>query len=93
MSVGNQILDYIQSSGISQAFISKRAGISVSKLNLALHGKRKLQMNEYEAICFALDVNSDKFLVPRPITTTERTARADKREAMKKGDNDGTVVS
>lgn len=74
MCVGHRILDYIQSSGISQAFVSKRAGIPISKLNLALHGKRKLQMNEYEAICFALDVNPDKFLVPRPIATTERSA-------------------
>jgi len=67
MCVGSRILEYIQHSGISQAHVSKRAGIPLPKLNLALHGRRKLQMDEYEAICYALDVNPDKFLVPRPI--------------------------
>lgn len=68
MNVGKRILDYMQNSGTSQTFVSKKANIPLAKLNLALHGKRKLQMCEYEAICFALDVNPDRFLVPRPIT-------------------------
>lgn len=65
MNVGLGIKDYMLSSGRTQTYISRRTGIPISKLNLALNGKRKLNLEEYELICGALGVSVDRFLTPR----------------------------
>lgn len=65
MKIGVKINDYIKSNGISQAFLSSKIGMNPSKLNLALNGKRKLSLSEYEYICWALGVGVDVFLEPR----------------------------
>lgn len=66
METGIKVFNYIKSKGISQTFISEKSGIPVSKLNLSLHGKRRLTFSEYEKICWALGVSVDTFLEPRP---------------------------
>lgn len=66
MNVGEKIKSYLESKGISQMFLSTKSGIPPAKLNLALNGKRKLSLSEYEAICWALDVGIDAFMSPRP---------------------------
>ena len=43
METGARIKKYLESKGISQAFVSNRSGIPLPKLNLALNGKRKLR--------------------------------------------------
>lgn len=66
MSVGMKIKDYLESKGISQTFLSSKSGIPSAKLNLALNGKRRLSLTEYESICWALGVGVDTFIEPRP---------------------------
>ena len=65
MEVGEKIKGYIEENGISQTYISKKTGIAMPKLNLALNGNRRLTFPEYEMICWVLNVNTDKFLRPR----------------------------
>lgn len=63
--LGRAIAQYLKDSGISQIFLSKKTGISASKLSQSLNGKRRLTFNEYCLICGALSVNTDKFLKPK----------------------------
>ncbi len=35
------------------------------RINLALNGKRRMTFEEYELICGAVNVGTDKFLEPR----------------------------
>ena len=65
MEIGEKIRRYIDSIGVSQAYISKKTGIPATKLNLTLNGKRKLTFREYEAICCVLNVGCEKFLEPK----------------------------
>jgi transcriptional regulator with XRE-family HTH domain len=65
LEVGKKIKRYLQDNGISQAFVSRKIGITATKLNLSLNGERKLTFEEYEKICGALGVNTDMFLKPR----------------------------
>ena len=60
-----EIKDYLEEKGISQTFVSKKTGIPLPKLNLALNGNRRLTLEEYTLICGALGVNTDFFLKPR----------------------------
>jgi len=66
MDVGVKIKDYLESHGISQAFLSAKSGIPPAKLNLALNGKRRMPLPEYQSICWALGVGVDAFMEPRP---------------------------
>lgn len=66
MDVGTKIKDYLESKGISQAFLSSKSGIPPAKLNLALNNKRRLSLPEYESICWALGVGVETFMEPRP---------------------------
>lgn len=65
MCVGAKILEFLNESGITQTFLSKKANIPLSKLNLALNGKRRITMEEYANICWALGVNTDQFISPK----------------------------
>jgi len=60
-----EIKEYLEQKGISQTFVSKKTGIPLPKLNLALNGNRRLTLEEYTLICGALGVNTDCFLKPR----------------------------
>jgi transcriptional regulator with XRE-family HTH domain len=74
MCVGQKIKQYINDNGISQSHISIKTGIPLPKLNLALNGKRRMTFEEYELICGSLNVNTDRFLVPRKLDHTKKTA-------------------
>ena len=65
MCVGLKIKKYLEDNGISQTFLSKKTKIALPKLNLALNGNRRLTFEEYENICWALEVGADKFLQPK----------------------------
>lgn len=65
MEPNSRIKEYLEKNGITQIFISRKTGIDPSKLNLSLNGGRKLSLDEYALICYALGVNTDKFLQPR----------------------------
>lgn len=66
MDVGMKIKGYLESKGVSQAFLSTKSGIPPAKLNLSLNGKRRLSLPEYESICWALGVGVDAFMEPKP---------------------------
>ena len=59
------IKKYMEENGMSQSFLSRKAGIEVVKLNLTLNGKRGLSLDEYSLICGALGVDTNFFLKPR----------------------------
>lgn len=65
MNVGLKIKKYLDENGISQAYVGKKAGLNLAKLNLALNGNRKITLEEYALICGALKVNTDFFLKPK----------------------------
>ncbi len=65
MDVGTKIKVYLEENGISQTYVSKKAGIELPELDLALNSNRRLTFPEYEMICWVLNVNTDKFLQPR----------------------------
>lgn len=65
MDTATEIKEYLNKNGISQTYVSKRTGISLPKLSMALNGVRRLSLDEYALICGALEVNTDKFLKPR----------------------------
>lgn len=68
MCVGQKIKSYLKENGISQTFVSEKTQIPLTKLNMSLNGNRKLDFEEYELICGALSVGTDKFLEPKKIT-------------------------
>lgn len=65
MCVGQKIKTYLDDNGITQTFVSKKTGIDMPKLNLALNGNRRMTFQEYELICGALGVGTDRFLEPK----------------------------
>lgn len=65
LAMEDEVKKYLDEKGISQTFVSRRTGIPLPKLNMALNGHRKMTFPEYELVCGALEVNTDKFLKPR----------------------------
>ena len=65
MCVGQKIKKYLKDNGISQTFLAEKTEIPLQKLNLSLNGNRRLEFGEYELICGALSVGTDKFLEPK----------------------------
>ena len=65
MEVGVMIKKYLEEKGITQVFLSKKTGIDTAKLNLSLNGSRKIPLDEYALICWALEVDTNKFLKPK----------------------------
>lgn len=73
MDANKKIKKYLEENGISQVFVSRRAGINASKLSLALNGGRKLTLDEYSLICGVLGVSTDTFLQPKiPSNITDK---------------------
>lgn len=58
---GSDIKAYLDAKGITQTFVSERTGISPPKLNMMLHDKRGIDVNEYMRICDALEVPLEHF--------------------------------
>ena len=47
--------------------MSVKAGIPQAKLSLSLNEKRRITFDEYERVCGALGVNTDRFLTPHKV--------------------------
>lgn len=62
---GSDIKGYLESNGIKQIFLSEKTTIPVSVLNMILNDGRKIEVNEYIAICEALNLPLDYFVKPR----------------------------
>ena len=71
MCVGQKIKSYLENNGITQTFVANKTGIQVQKLNHSLNGNRRLDFGEYELICGALSVGTDKFLEPKKPNRSE----------------------
>lgn len=65
MCVGENIKSYLRETGRTQVWLSNSTGIPSPRLNLALAGKRKMTFDEYALICGALQVDTNKFIVPK----------------------------
>ncbi len=60
--VRKKILDFIGKNRIKQADICRKSGLMPQQVSKILNGTRRLEIEEYIAICAALDVSVDKFL-------------------------------
>lgn len=65
MEVGEKIKKYLEENGIKQSHLASKVNMPLARLNQSLNGNRKLTFEEYETICWALNVGIDKFLEPR----------------------------
>lgn len=65
MDVAVKIKRYLEENGVAQSWLSCKTGIASAKLSLALNGKRRLTFDEYELICWALNVDVGTFLEAR----------------------------
>ena len=70
MKIAEKLKSYIYETGRTQAYLSRKTGISPSRLNLILSGKRRLQLEEYVRICEALGLGLGAFL---PDEITQKT--------------------
>lgn len=76
VKLGEAIQKYLNEKRISQTLLSKKTGIELQKLNLALNGKRRFTFEEYELICGALDVEADEFLKPKKFIEEKRVGNS-----------------
>ena len=60
-SVGAKIKQYMQSNGITQAFVSTKTNIPTPILNAILNSKRNLLAEEYFLICETLGIPLQMF--------------------------------
>ena len=67
MMPSERIKNYIDEKGITQISLSRKTGISPSKLNSSLKQKRELNLSELELICRALDVDANKFIITKDV--------------------------
>jgi len=63
METAARIRKYMRETGRSQTYLCRRTGLSPSAISLTLGGKRRLRLDEYCAICGALEVEPGFFLV------------------------------
>ena len=62
MNIQTNIKRYMKETGRTQSYLCRRTGLSATTMSLALGNKRRLRLDEYCAICEALDVKPDFFL-------------------------------
>lgn len=66
MDVATKIRAFLEKHEITQLTLCEKTHISPAKLSLSLSNKRKLSLDEYQTICWALGVGVDAFMEPRP---------------------------
>ena len=62
MDTAKKIRMYMRETGRTQTYLCRRTGLSASAVSLTLGGKRRLRLDEYCAICKALEVEPSFFL-------------------------------
>ena len=62
MSIGKKIKLYLIENGISQTWLSEKTNIALPKLNASLNGDRKISVDEFAEILFALNVDANLFI-------------------------------
>ena len=61
MGANEIIKAYIEDNGIKRSFVAEKIGMSPVLLGRSLEGKRKLQADEFIAICEVLSLDLDFF--------------------------------
>ena len=61
MGANEIIKAYIEDNGIKRSFVAEKIGMSPELLRRSLEGKRKLQADEFIAICEVLSLDLDFF--------------------------------
>ena len=64
MNLAQDIKNRLDEIGKSQRWLALKIGMSPTKINLVLNGKRELKIKEYQHICWALKVSTGEFLKP-----------------------------
>lgn len=60
--VGLKVKEYLDQRGVKYSYLSRMIGIPMNLLSLTLNGKRRMSVEEYFAICKALDVSVETFV-------------------------------
>ena len=60
-----RIKNYLNEKGIKQSFLASRSGINDSTLNAKLNGAIRLNADDIELICAALECEPNNFLRPK----------------------------
>jgi len=63
MPIYKLVKDYIAAYGLTQKTVADKANIPYSSFNAMMNGKRRIYADEFRAICKALDVNPDIFIL------------------------------
>ena len=61
MNATHIIKQYLTENGIKQSFVAEKAGMSPELFRRSLEGTRKLQADEFLAICGVLALDFDRF--------------------------------
>jgi len=64
MSAEMKIKNHLTQMGMKQIDLAVLTGMSTSKINLVLSGKRRLSLNEFSTICYALKLTPNDLLTP-----------------------------
>lgn len=59
--IGLKVKKYLDENGIKYSFLSEKIGIPMNVLSPLLNGKRKMTVEEYFAICEALELPVETF--------------------------------
>lgn len=59
---GLKIKDYMDSNGIKYSHIAEKTGMKINIFSAMLNNKRKITVEEYFAICDALQVDGNYFV-------------------------------
>ncbi|MGM9969818.1 MAG: helix-turn-helix domain-containing protein [Anaeroplasma sp.] len=62
MEVNKKLKEYLDSHGITQAFLVKKTGISQEKISNIINSRRKVTADELGRIANALEVSANIFL-------------------------------
>ena len=59
--MSERVKRYITEKGLSQKLIAANMGVPESRLSLILNGKRRMTVEDYEAICRAIAIDPARF--------------------------------
>ena len=62
VTINLRIRDYLKEHGITQTWLANKTNISIKKINTIVNGNTRLDANDLNSICNALQVSADIFL-------------------------------
>lgn len=63
MPIYKLVKNYITNCGLKQKLVAMKANIPYSSFNAMMNGKRRIYADEFAAICKALEVTPDLFII------------------------------